>query len=82
MAKSPNLKVTDKQLQTANILYIVDEIILSVTASKYGMMIEEKQFLFLIHPRELSQNVSPKEQSFLHPTKNCDPGIYPYLKYY
>ena len=34
--KSPDLKVNDKQLQTANLVYIFDEMILSVTASKYG----------------------------------------------
>ena len=34
--KSPDLKVNDKQLQTANLVYIFDEIILRVTASKYG----------------------------------------------
>ena len=49
---------------------------------KYGLMIVEKQFHFylFIYPRELSQNVSPKEQSFLRPTKYCDPGMYPHLK--
>ena len=31
--KSPDLKVNDKQLQTANLVYIFGEIILSVTAS-------------------------------------------------
>ena len=36
--KFPDLKVIDKQLQTANLVYILNEIILSVTASKYGMM--------------------------------------------
>ena len=34
----PNLKVNDMQLQTANLVYIFDEIILSVTASKNVMM--------------------------------------------
>ena len=45
--KSPDLKVNDKQLQTANLVFIFDEIILSVTASKYGMMttIELTSFL-------------------------------------
>ena len=36
--KSPNLKVNDKQLQMANLVYIVDGIILSVNASKYGIL--------------------------------------------
>ena len=36
--KSPDSKVMNKQLQTANLIYIFDEIILSVTASKFGMM--------------------------------------------
>ena len=30
--KSPDLKVNDKQLQTANLVYILDEIIMSVIA--------------------------------------------------
>ena len=33
--KSPDLKVNDKQLQTASLVYIFDDIILSVNASKY-----------------------------------------------
>ena len=36
--KSPDLKVNDKQLQTANLVYIFDDIILSVNTSKYGML--------------------------------------------
>ena len=36
--KSPDLKVNDKQLQTANIVYIFYFIILSVNASKYGIL--------------------------------------------
>ena len=38
-AKSPDLKVNDKQLQTANLvyIYIFDDIILNVKASKYGI---------------------------------------------
>ena len=37
--KSLNLKVNDKHLQTANLVYIFDEkhVILSVTTNKYGM---------------------------------------------
>ena len=36
--KSPDLKVNDKHLQTANLVYIFDDRILNVNASKYGMM--------------------------------------------
>ena len=36
--KSPYLKVNDKQLQTANLVYIFDDKILSVDACKYGVM--------------------------------------------
>ena len=59
--KFPDLKVNDKQLQTANLVYIFDEIILSVTASKYGMTTVEIQFHFYlyIHPREVSQKCKP-----------------------
>ena len=32
---SPDLKVNDRQLQTASLVYIFDGIILSVNASKY-----------------------------------------------
>ena len=34
----PDLKVNDKELQTANLVYIFDKIKLSVPASKYRMM--------------------------------------------
>ena len=44
----PNLKVNDKQLQPANLVYMFDEIILSVTASKYGIMTVENQFHFYL----------------------------------
>ena len=36
--ESPHLQVNDKQLQTANLVYIFDDTILNVNASKYGMM--------------------------------------------
>ena len=36
--KISGLKVNEKQLQTANLVYIFDDIILNVNASKYGMM--------------------------------------------
>ena len=45
--KSPDQKANDKQLQTANLVYIFDKIILGVTASKYGIMTEENYFTFL-----------------------------------
>ena len=45
--KSPDLKVNNKQLQTANLVYIFDDIILSANASKYVILaiIELKSFL-------------------------------------
>ena len=36
--KSPDLKVNDKKLQTANLVYIFYDIILSVNASTYGIL--------------------------------------------
>ena len=44
--KSPDLIVNDKQLQKANLVYIFDDIILSVNARKYGILtiIEFKSF--------------------------------------
>ena len=47
--KSPDQKANDKQLQTANLVYIFDKIILGVTASKYGIMTEENYFIFTRH---------------------------------
>ena len=81
---SPYLKVNDKQLKTAMVQpsIIFDEIKLSVTASKYGMItVETTSFLPLnsFKGGKKVKMVSPKEQSFLHLTKHCDPGIYPYL---
>ena len=38
MANPPDLKVNDMQLQTANLSYIFDGKIVSVTANKYGIM--------------------------------------------
>ena len=43
--KSPDQKVIDMQLQTANLVYIFDVIILSVTANKSGRLTVETSFL-------------------------------------
>ena len=50
MAHPPDLKVNDKQLQTANLVhvYIFDKMILGVTASKYGMMTNIELTSFLL----------------------------------
>ena len=43
--KSPDQKVIDMQLQAANLVYIFDKIILSVTANKSGRLTVETSFL-------------------------------------
>ena len=43
--KSPDQKVIDMQLQAANLVYIFDVIILSVTANKSGRLPVETSFL-------------------------------------
>ena len=43
--KSPDQKVIDMQLQAANLVYIFDVIILSVTANKSGRLTVETSFL-------------------------------------
>ena len=43
--KSPDQKVIDMQLQAANLVYIFDVIILSVTANKSGRLAVETSFL-------------------------------------
>ena len=42
--KSPDQKVIDMQLQAANLVYIFDVIILSVTANKSGRLTVETSF--------------------------------------
>ena len=59
--KSPNLKVNDKQLQTAKLGCILfDDIILSVNASLYGMMTinELTSFPYKVHSRYLLKRVA------------------------
>ena len=45
MANPPTKKVIDMQLQAANLVYIFDVIILSVTANKSGRLTVETSFL-------------------------------------
>ena len=59
--KSPDQKVIDMQLQAANLVYIFDVIILSVTANKSGRLTVETSFLplnssfpYKVHSREVT----------------------------
>ena len=60
--KSPDQKVIDMQLQAANLVYIFDVIILSVTANKSGRLTVETSFLplnsqassYKVHSREIT----------------------------
>ena len=54
--KSPNQKVIDMQLQAANLVYIFDVIILSVTANKSGRLTVETSFLPLNSSKGLQYN--------------------------
>ena len=49
--KSPDQKVIDMQLQAANLVYIFDVIILSVTANKSGRLTSP----YKVHSREITQ---------------------------
>ena len=55
--KSPDQKVIDMQLQAANLVYIFDVIILSVTANKSGRLTVETSFLPLNSSKGISQRV-------------------------
>ena len=72
--KSPDQKVIDMQLQEANLVYIFDVIILSVTANKSGRLTVETSFLplnsqafsYKVHSREITYKSSKGEQQFLN----------------
>ena len=56
------------QLQTANLSYIFEEKIVSVTANKYGMMtiIVRKAFPYKVYSMEKTQKSIKGEQPILH----------------
>ena len=60
--KSPDLKVNDKQLQTATLVYtsVFNDIILRVNASKYGILtiIGLTGLSFKVYSREITQKGS------------------------
>ena len=68
--KSPDQKVIDMQLQAANLVYIFDVIILSVTANKSGRLTVETSFLplnssfpYKVHSREVTLKDNKRELS-------------------
>ena len=87
--KSPDQKVIDMQLQAANLLYIFDVIILSVTANKSGRLTVETSFLplnsqassYKVHSREITYKSSKGEQQFLNARHPLD-LLYIYTIYY
>ena len=87
--KSPDQKVIDMQLQAANLVYIFDVIILSVTANKSGRLTVETSFLplnsqassYKIHSREITYKSSKGEQQFLNARHPLD-LLYIYTIYY
>ena len=66
--KSPDQKVIDMQLQAANLVYIFDVIILSVTANKSGRLTVETSFLPLNSSKGDNSKGCKGEQPFLHVT--------------
>ena len=87
--KSPDQKVIDMQLQAANLVYIFDVIILSVTANKSGRLTVETSFLplnsqassYKVHSREITYKSSKGEQQFLNARHPLD-LLYIYTIYY
>ena len=87
--KSPDQKVIDLQLQAANLVYIFDVIILSVTANKSGRLTVETSFLplnsqassYKVHSREITYKSSKGEQQFLNARHPLD-LLYIYTIYY
>ena len=61
--KSPDQKVIDMQLQAANLVYIFDVIILSVTANKCIRDIECTSFPYKVHSREVTLKDNKRELS-------------------
>ena len=62
------------QLQTANLSYIFEEKIVSVTANKYGIMtiIVRKAFPYKVYSVKITQKSSKGEQPILHATHHLD----------
>ena len=87
--KSPDQKVIDMQLQAANLVYIFDVTILSVTANKSGRLTVETSFLplnpqassYKVHSREITYKSSKGEQQFLNARHPLD-LLYIYTIYY
>ena len=87
--KSPDQKVIDMQLQAANLVYIFDVIILSVTANKSGRLTVETSFLplnsqassYKVHSKEITYKSSKGEQQFLNARHPLD-LLYIYTIYY
>ena len=87
--KSPDQKVIDMQLQAANLVYIFDVIILSVTANKSGRLTVETSFLplnsqassYKVRSREITYKSSKGEQQFLNARHPLD-LLYIYTIYY
>ena len=87
--KSPDQKVIVMQLQAANLVYIFDVIILSVTANKSGRLTVETSFLplnsqassYKVHSREITYKSSKGEQQFLNARHPLD-ILYIYTIYY
>ena len=77
------------QLQAANLVYIFDVIILSVTAIKSGRLTVETSFLplnsqassYKVHSREITYKSSKGEQQFLNARHPLD-LLYIYTIYY
>ena len=77
------------QLQAANLVYIFDVIILSVTANKSGRLTVETSFLplnsqassYKVHSREITYKSSKGEQQFLNARHPLD-LLYIYTIYY
>ena len=87
--KSPDQKVIDMQLQAANLVYIFDVIIRSVTANKSGRLTVETSFLplnsqassYKVHSREITYKSSKGEQQFLNARHPLD-LLFIYTIYY
>ena len=86
--KSPDQKVIDMQLQAANLVYIFDVIILSVTANKSGRLSQRVLKLlcaqassYKVHSREITYKSSKGEQQFLNARHPLD-LLYIYTIYY
>ena len=65
--KSPDQKVIDMQLQAANLVYIFDVIILSVTANKSGRLTVETSFLPLNSSKGGTLKCKPYKAIILKP---------------